>query len=230
MRSVARLIVMLGPPGAGKGTQAARLAHRWAVPHISTGAMLREWVRAGTDLGRRVQTVIEQGALVDDALIAEVVEARLSRADAAGGFLLDGYPRTVPQAETLDRLVGARGLLVVIEVAVAEAEVLRRLAARMVCGECGANAQDDRDFSTCHDCGGRLVPRADDAEDVVRARMKVYRRQTAPLIAYYEGRPGYVRVDGARLVDDVTAEIVARVEALSAPTGARPPAGSGSAD
>jgi adenylate kinase len=213
MCSVARPIVMLGPPGAGKGTQAARLARRWAIPHISTGAMLRESVRAGSDLGRRVQAVNAQGGLVDDALMTRVVEARLARADAVDGFLLDGYPRTVPQAETLDGLVGARGPLVVIEIAVAEAEVLRRLAARMVCGECGANAQDDRDFSTCHDCGGQLVPRADDAEEVVRARMEVYRRETAPLIQYYEGRTGYMRIDGARLVDDVTDEIIARVEA-----------------
>jgi adenylate kinase len=132
MCSVARPIVMLGPPGAGKGTQAARLARRWAIPHISTGAMLRESVRAGSDLGRRVQAVIAQGGLVDDALMTRVVEARLARADAVDGFLLDGYPRTVPQAETLDGLVGARGPLVVIEIAVAEAEVLRRLAARMV--------------------------------------------------------------------------------------------------
>ena len=189
--------------------------------------MLRESVRDGSDLGRRVQATMETGALVDDVLMTDVVRDRLSRADAARGFLLDGFPRTVPQAEALDGMLGDRGPLVVIEVAVEEAEVLRRLAARMVCGECGTNAQDDLEFATCHDCGGPLVPRADDAEAVVRSRMEVYRRQTAPLIDYYERRPGYVRVDGARMVDDVTAEIMARVEALPPPppTEARPRSG-----
>jgi len=209
-------LVMLGAPGAGKGTQAARLARRWSIPHISTGTMLRDAVRAGTPLGRQVQAVMEGGQLIDDALMTSVVADRLARADAAHGFLLDGFPRTVPQAETLDGLMEAHGPLVIVEVAVDEAEVLRRLAARMVCGECGANAQDDQDFSTCHDCGGTLVPRADDAEDVVRARMEVYRKQTAPLIAYYEARPTFVRVDGARLVDEVTGTIVREVERLHA--------------
>ena len=150
-----------------------------------------------------------------------VVADRLARPDAAAGVLLDGFPRTVPQAEALYGLAAARGPLVIVEVAVDEAEVLRRLAARMVCGECGANAQDDRDFSTCHDCGGALVPRADDAREVVLARMDTYRRQTVPLIDYYKDRPTFLRVDGARLVDDVTAAIVRDVKRLQAGAGLR---------
>lgn len=209
-------MVMLGAPGAGKGTQAARLARRWAIPHVSTGAMLREAVRAGSPLGRHVQAIIECGNLIDDTLMTRVVAERLARFDVASGFLLDGFPRTVPQAVALDGLLEGRGPLVVVEVAVEEAEVLRRLAARMVCAECGANAQDDEDYPTCHDCGGPLVPRADDAEEVVRARMEVYWRQTAPLLEYYGRRPGFISVDGAQLVDDVTAALVRAVERVQA--------------
>ena len=214
-------IMILGPPGAGKGTQAVRLARRWLIPHISTGELLRESVCAGSPLGLQVNAVMERGRLIDDALMTEVVADRLARPDAAGGFLLDGFPRTVPQAEALDDLAAARGSLVILEVAVDEPEVLRRLAARMVSGECGANAQDDRDFSTCHDCGGALVPRVDDERDVVRARMDVYRRQTAPLIDYYQDRQTFLRIDGARLVDDVTAAIAAAVERLRTGAGLR---------
>ena len=203
-------LIMLGPPGAGKGTQAARLARFWRIPHISTGAILRDAVKAGTPLGREVQTIIESGRLIPDDTITRVVCERLGQADASHGFLLDGFPRTVPQAESLDRLVGATEL-VIVEIALTEEEVLHRLASRMICSECGTNAQDDLDVATCHDCGGALVPRADDAEQVVRERLNVYRRQTAPLVAYYGRRPTYCRVEGARMVDDVTAAIVAAV-------------------
>lgn len=204
-------LVLLGPPGAGKGTQAARLTRLWRIPHISTGAMLRDAIRAGTPLGREVQAIIERGGLIDDETITRIVGDRLQQPDAASGFLLDGFPRTVPQARSLDALLERAGLIVV-EIALREEEVLHRLASRLICTECGANAMDDRDFATCHDCGGTLVPRADDAEQVVRERLNVYRRQTAPLIDYYSERPGYCRVDGSRFVDDVTAEIVHLVE------------------
>jgi adenylate kinase len=175
--------------------------------------MLRESMRAGAALGVRVKTVVEQGGLIDNELMTEVVVGRLGEADAAEGFLLDGFPRTVPQAQSLDDIVAGGGALIVVEVALEEAEVLRRLAARLVCGECGANAQDDRDYSTCHDCGGALIPRSDDAADVVHARLAVYREQTSPLVDYYRKRPTFVRVDGAQLVDDVTAAIVQGVKA-----------------
>jgi adenylate kinase len=200
-------LVMLGPPGAGKGTQAARLTRLWSIPHISTGAILRDAIKAGTPLGRQVQAIIERGSLIDDDTITRIVCERLQQPDVTAGFLLDGFPRTVPQAESLDGFLGSRPL-VVIEIALTETEVLRRLASRLICSECGANALDDRDFANCHDCGGKLVPRADDAEQVVRERLSVYRRQTAPLIDFYGNRPGYCRVDGSRFVDDVTAEIV----------------------
>ena len=202
-------VVMLGPPGAGKGTQAARLAKIWQIPHISTGAMLREAIKHRTPLGLQVQAILDGGALVDDALMTALVQDRLAQPDAAAGFLLDGFPRTVPQARTLDGLLEGRAPLVVVEVFLTDEEVLRRLAARMVCAECGKNSQDDsKDADTCYDCGGQLVPRTDDKEEVVRNRLKVYHQQTAPLVEYYRERPTFCRVDGNQLVDDVTNAIV----------------------
>ncbi len=204
-------VVLLGPPGAGKGTQAARLARSWRIPHVSTGAMLREAVQAGTPLGVQVKAVMERGGLIDDALITEVVLARLQRPDVAAGFLLDGYPRTIPQGRALDELVSVRAPLTVIEIVLSESEILRRLAGRMICSECGINSQDDRDYANCIDCGGQLVPRVDDAEEVVRKRLQVYRDETAPLVGFYEKRSTYCRVDGAQLADRVTVDILAAV-------------------
>lgn len=209
-------LVLLGPPGAGKGTQAVRLARRWNIPHISTGTILREAVKSDSPLGRSVKAIIENGGLIDDDTVTRIVCDRLERPDATGGFLLDGYPRTVPQARALDAYMAGRDPIVVVEIVLSEAEVLRRLAARLVCAECGANAQDDEDFASCHDCGGPLVPRADDREQVVRNRLEVYRTQTAPLVEFYAGRPTFCRIDGARLVDEVTASIITAVEAAVA--------------
>ena len=203
-------LVMLGPPGAGKGTQARQLRRKWNIPHISTGAMLREAVQAGTPLGRQVAAIMESGGLISDDVITHVVIERLAHPDTNGGFLLDGYPRTIPQAEALDRMLSGRAPLVVVDIVLSEAEVVRRLASRMVCAECGANAVGEG--PACHDCGGPLVPRADDREQVVLNRLKVYRDQTEPLIAYYGSRSTYCRIDGARLPDDVTADIIKAVE------------------
>ena len=205
-------LVMLGPPGAGKGTQARQLRKRWNIPHISTGAMLREAVEAGTPLGREVGAIMDSGGLIDDDVITRVVNDRLHQQDARMGFLLDGFPRTIPQARSLDELVSGRAPIVVVEIMLTEAEVVRRLASRMVCAECGTNAQDTGGSATCHDCGGRLVPRADDREQVVLNRLEVYRNQTAPLVTYYAERPTFCRIDGAQLPDDVTADIIKAVE------------------
>jgi adenylate kinase len=209
-------LVMLGPPGAGKGTQAARLARTWSIPHISTGAMLRDAVRSDTPLGREVKAVMESGGLIADDVVTRIVCDRLTQPDAGGGFLLDGFPRTVTQAAALDDVVRERSPLIIVEVALSAEDVLRRLAARMICAECGSNAQDDREFATCHDCGGPLVPRADDRESVVRNRLDVYQRQTAPLVEFYGARTTFCRVDGAQFVDRVTTDILEAVGAAHA--------------
>jgi adenylate kinase len=203
-------LVMLGPPGAGKGTQARQLRRTWNIPHISTGAMLRDAVAAGTPLGREVAGIMESGGLISDEVITRVVTERLAQADTRGGFLLDGFPRTIPQAESLETIVAGRAPLVIIDIVLSEAEVIRRLASRMVCAVCGANAVGEG--TTCHDCGGPLVPRADDREQVVLNRLKVYREQTEPLVRFYGERPTYCRIDGARLADDVTKAIITEVE------------------
>jgi len=205
-------VVMLGPPGAGKGTQARQLRRRWDIPHISTGAMLREAVQAANPLGREVGAIMERGGLIDDEVITRVVRERLNQEDTKVGFLLDGFPRTIPQARALDALVATRAPLVIVEIVLTEAEVVRRLASRMVCAECGTNTQDTGEGTTCHDCGGPLVPRADDREQVVLNRLEVYRTQTEPLVKYYGERPAFCRINGAQLPDDVTADIVEAVE------------------
>ena len=203
-------LVMLGPPGAGKGTQARQLRRRWNIPHISTGAMLREAVQAGTPLGREVAAIMETGGLIDDEVITRVVTERLAQPDTKRGFLLDGFPRTIPQARALDEIIPGRAPLIIIEIVLSQAEVIRRLASRMVCAECGTNATGEGE--ACHDCGGPLVPRADDRQQVVINRLEVYRNQTEPLVKYYGERPTYCRIDGARLPDDVTADIITSVE------------------
>jgi len=195
-------LIFLGPPGAGKGTQARALAQEWGVPQIATGEMLREAVAAGTPLGREAQRIMERGALVPDDVMIGLIAERLRQPDAARGFILDGFPRTIAQAEALDRLLedlGA-GLDAVVYFDVAEPELLRRLTGRRLCRQCQAafhqvSAPPRRD-GVCDRCGGDLHQRDDDREDTVRTRLEVYGRQTAPLLDYYRGRGLLATING----------------------------------
>jgi adenylate kinase len=213
-------LIMLGPPGAGKGTQAERFARSKGIPKISTGDMLREAVKAGTEIGRRAKAIMDRGELVSDDVMIGIVKERLDRADAQPGFILDGFPRTVPQAEALDGIMAGRDPLIVVDIAVPEQELVRRLSVRMICADCGQNADGvlDPGAARCSRCGGQLKQRADDNESVVRERLKVYRRETEPLVAYYRTRPTFRSVDGAQAPDAVAADLVAAIEAVGGGT------------
>jgi adenylate kinase len=213
-------LVFLGPPGAGKGTQAKQFAAARGIPHVSTGDMLREALAAGTELGLRAKAVMEQGRLVGDDIIIGVVRDRLSRTDAQPGFVLDGFPRTVPQAEALDTIVAGRDPLVIVDIEVPDEELVRRLTSRRVCSQCGANAPvpapGEPVPTTCGRCGGVLRQRADDREDVIRERLRVYGRDTFPLVEYYGGRPTFRRVDGAQPAERVASDLAAAVASAAA--------------
>lgn len=211
-------VVMLGPPGAGKGTQAERLSRTRKVPKISTGDILREAVQAGTDADRGAKETMEAGSLVGDDIMIAIVQDRLNRPDARCGFVLDGFPRTVVQATALDRMMANRGPLVVLNMVVPEDVLVRRLATRRICGKCGTNAPPEW-TTLCGKCRGALITRVDDGIDIVRERLKVYQRQTQPLVEYYSRRPTFTSIDGNRPPDEVTAAVDAALDAASAAAG-----------
>lgn len=200
-------LVMLGRQGAGKGTQCVRLSRHYVIPHISTGDMLRAAVREGTELGKAAKTVIEAGNLVGDDIMVGLVDERLSADDARNrGYILDGFPRTVAQAEALDQLAAKRPLDVVVDLFVPRELVLERLSARRVCTDCGANYQStgkDPWPWTCEHCGGDVVQRADDTSDAINKRLDLYETQTAPLIEFYGRTDRLVTIDGVGSPDEV---------------------------
>lgn len=206
-------LVFLGSPGAGKGTQARELAREWEVPQIATGDMLRDAVAAGTSLGRQAKSYMDRGALVPDDVIIGLIAERLAQADAERGFILDGFPRTIPQAEALDRLLGDLGwpLDRVIVFDVSEPELLRRLTGRRSCPVCQSTyhlvSAPPRQPGICDKCGNALVQRVDDREETVRKRLVVYADQTAPLLDYYRGRGLLASVSGEGAVDTIRSAI-----------------------
>jgi adenylate kinase len=210
-------LIMLGPPGAGKGTQAAQVAQARGIPTISTGDILREAVSKGTDLGKRAAAIMARGELVSDDVMIGIVRERLDRPDVRNGFILDGFPRTVAQAKALDEIVKGRDPMVVIEIIAPDAELVRRLTSRMVCERCGTNV-DPKDAKTavaCRKCGGKLLQRSDDNDATVLERLKVYHKQTRPLVDFYQTRPTFRSVNGSQGPDRVAVDLAAAIDSAS---------------
>ena len=213
-----RALIFLGPPGAGKGTQAKRIAQRYGVPHLSTGDMLRDAIARGTNLGRLAKPIMDRGDLVPDDLVMGMVEQRLSEPDCAGGFVFDGFPRTLPQARALEEVLARHGFgkPLVIDFRVDEGTLLRRLAGRWNCSTCGAiyNVYDapPKAAGICDLDGGKLLQRPDDRPEVVRERFQAYERQTKPLTEYYCRQGVLEVVDAAAGVEDVSRALAAVLE------------------
>jgi adenylate kinase len=213
-----RNLILLGPPGAGKGTQAQRLAALWKIPQISTGDMLREARRAGTELGRKVAAVMDRGDLVSDELVVSLVEERLGRPDAQGGAILDGFPRTIPQAEALDKLLQKmkRAPVKVVAVEVPREDLLERLGGRRSCPNDGASYHvkftPPKKDEACDVCGTKLVTRPDDQSESINKRFEEYQKKTAPLIDYYARRGALHTVDGVGELDAVYSRILRSLE------------------
>ena len=206
-------VVLLGPPGAGKGTQAKLLQEKLAVCQISTGDILRQAVAEQTPLGKEAAGYINRGALVPDEVIVNLVADRLKEKDCANGFILDGFPRTIPQAESLDAILGQNGINLnrVLLVQVPQRVIVERLAGRRTCRSCGALAHvvlnpPKRD-GVCDRCGGELYQRDDDREETIANRLKVYENQTAPLVNYYRGQGLLREIDGVGGIDEIRARI-----------------------
>jgi adenylate kinase len=207
-------LILLGPPGAGKGTQAQLLKERHGLVQLSTGDMLRAAVASGSELGRKVKSIMDAGALVPDGIMIDMIADRIAKPDCASGFILDGFPRTTGQAEALDRMLTEKGLKLdaVIELKVDDAALIERISGRYSCAGCGAGYHDTmktpKKPGVCDSCGGtKFVRRDDDKAETVKARLDAYNRQTAPLLPYYQARGVLHPVDGMASIEGVAAQI-----------------------
>ena len=207
-------LIMLGPPGAGKGTQAKMLVEKLGIPQISTGDMLRAAVAEGTELGKKAKEYMDKGQLVPDEVVIGIVKERLSKPDCEKGFILDGFPRTVPQAEALDKILEEMGKRIdyVINIVVPDEEILKRLTGRRTCKKCGAMYHviynPPKQEGVCDKCGGELYQRDDDKEETIKNRLKVYAEQTAPLVDYYRKKGVLVDIDGTKSINEIFEEIL----------------------
>jgi adenylate kinase len=207
-------VILLGPPGAGKGTQAKRLEERYGLVQLSTGDMLRALVASGAPLGHQAKQIMEAGQLMPDALMIQMIADRIDQPDARNGFILDGFPRTVPQAEALDTMLGGKGMRLdhVIEMRVDDAALVERITGRYTCAKCGKGYHDRFEkpavAGVCDVCGStEFTRRADDTEETVRSRLAAYHQQTAPILPYYREQGVLKTVDGMADIDDVTRQI-----------------------
>lgn len=208
-------IILLGAPGVGKGTQARLIMERYHIPQISTGDILRAEVKKASPLGQKVKSVMDRGELVSDDLMLQIVENRLKERDATHGFILDGFPRTVPQADGLKKILLKlhQGNLKVIEISLPDKEIIKRLTARRVCPNCGKlfNMHSDPPAAggRCNQCGEKVIQREDDKEETIKNRLAVYRKSTRPLIEYYRQQHHFYQVNGMQEVNEVFKDIVA---------------------
>ncbi len=207
-------ILLMGPPGAGKGTQAANIVKKFNIPHISTGDMFRAAIKEGTELGKKAKACIDAGNLVPDEITVGIVKERLAQDDCKKGFILDGFPRTVDQADALSKILVELGLSLqsVINITVPSSDLVERAVGRRICRSCGATYHikfsPSKVEGKCDACGGELYQRADDTEETMKNRLSVYEAQTKPLIEYYQKAGLYVEIDGRQAIDKVFADVV----------------------
>jgi adenylate kinase len=211
-------LVLLGPPGAGKGTQASAIVSKYSIPHISTGDIFRANIKNGTELGKQVEAYMNKGLLVPDELVVSIVKDRLTKEDCKNGFLLDGFPRTVNQAEALDKELKDMNIKLdkVINIEVGKEILIERAIGRRICKNCGATYHvkfnPPKAENICDKCGGELYQRDDDKVETVEKRIKVYHEQTQPLIDYYKDKGLLLNLDGTKSIEEVFNEIVASLE------------------
>ncbi len=210
-------IILMGPPGAGKGTQAEMLAKEYSIPHVSTGDIFRNAIKEGTEMGTKAKEYMNKGALVPDEIVVGIVKERLQKPDCSAGVLLDGFPRTLEQAEALDEVVQELGIVIdaVINVEVAEEELVSRLTGRRVCQKCNTTYHvkynPPKVRNICDHCGGELYQRSDDTVETVKERLSVYNTQTMPIIDFYKRMGNYLSVDGAQQIEKVSKDIVEKL-------------------
>lgn len=206
-------LILLGAPGAGKGTQAEMLTKLYNIPCISTGNIFREHISKGTELGKQAKAYMDEGKLVPDSLVIELVKDRITQDDCKEGMILDGFPRTIPQAEALDTMLKELNIPIdyVVNVDVPDTEIIQRMAGRTVCASCGASYhklfKKETVAGQCNECNSKLIQRDDDKEETVKKRLDIYHAQTQPLIAYYKNQGKVLDIDGVGLVEEVRARV-----------------------